>query len=125
MNAPIAVVTGANSGIGRATAVHLASKGLKVYGTVRDVSKATKLNAMAADAGVSVALVELDIADDASLRGDMTEIPRDLQESVPRLTQKGPCSAWVMEAARTRHGTARNGTEPHGTAPDLCVRRKY
>lgn len=67
MNAPIAVVTGANSGIGRATAVHLASKGMKVYGTVRDVSKATKLNAMAADAGVSVSLVELDIADDASV----------------------------------------------------------
>ena len=74
MNAPIAVVTGANSGIGRATAIHLASKGMKVYGTVRHVTKATKLNAMAADAGVSVELVELDVADDDSVRGGFEKI---------------------------------------------------
>ena len=65
--APVAVVTGANSGIGRAVAVHLAAKGMTVYGTVRSVDKAVKLNAMAADAGVGIRLVELDVADDASV----------------------------------------------------------
>ena len=64
---PIAVVTGANSGIGRATAIHLASTGSRVFGTVRSVGKADKLRAMAADAGVEIELVELDIADDASV----------------------------------------------------------
>ena len=64
----ISVVTGANSGIGRATAIHLAAQGHTVYGTVRSLSKATKLQAMAADAGVEVHLVELDIADDDSVR---------------------------------------------------------
>ena len=63
----ISVVTGANSGIGRATAIHLASQGHTVYGTVRSVGKATKLQAMADDAGVEVKLVELDIADDESV----------------------------------------------------------
>ena len=64
----ISVVTGANSGIGRATAIHLAQHGHIVYGTVRDVERAGKLASMAADAGVEVKLVELDVADDASVR---------------------------------------------------------
>ncbi|MEY4371874.1 MAG: hypothetical protein RL219_643, partial [Actinomycetota bacterium] len=70
----VAVVTGANSGIGRACAIHLASKGMRVFGTVRDVSKAAKLEAMAADAGVSIELVELDVADDDSVRDGFAKI---------------------------------------------------
>lgn len=70
----VAVVTGVNSGIGRATAIHLASKGLTVYGTVRAVGKADKLRAMAADANVSVELVELDVADDESVARGFAEI---------------------------------------------------
>ena len=70
----IAVVTGANSGIGRATAIHLAAQGYAVYGTVRSVDKAGKLNAMAADAGVEVSLVELDVADDASVAAGFARI---------------------------------------------------
>jgi len=64
----VSVVTGANSGIGRAISLHLASQGHTVFGTVRDVRKASKLEAMAADMGTSVRLVELDIADDDSVR---------------------------------------------------------
>ena len=70
----ISVVTGANSGIGRATAIHLASQGHTVFGTVRSLSKATKLQAMADDAGVSLRLVELDIADDESVRAGFGQI---------------------------------------------------
>jgi len=66
--APVSVVTGANSGIGRATAIHLASAGHTVYGTVRSVARADKLNAMAGAAGVEVHLVELDVGDDQSVR---------------------------------------------------------
>lgn len=64
----VAVVTGANSGIGRATAIHLAGEGYEVYGTVRSADRAGKLNAMSAERGVEVRLVELDIADDESVR---------------------------------------------------------
>ncbi len=70
----ISVVTGANSGIGRATAIHLAAQGHLVYGTVRSQSKATKLLAMAADAGVEVKLVELDVASDESVRSGFEHI---------------------------------------------------
>jgi NAD(P)-dependent dehydrogenase (short-subunit alcohol dehydrogenase family) len=72
--APVSVVTGANSGIGRATAIHLAAKGHRVIGTVRDVAKADKLRAMSADAGVEVELVELDVADDESVRSGFEQI---------------------------------------------------
>ncbi len=75
--APVSVVTGANSGIGRATAVHLASAGHTVYGTVRSVAKAEKLNAMAASAGVEVNLVELDVGDDESVRAGFGRILGD------------------------------------------------
>jgi NAD(P)-dependent dehydrogenase (short-subunit alcohol dehydrogenase family) len=70
----VAVVTGANSGIGRATAIHLAANGYIVYGTVRSVTKADKLGAMAADHGVTVNLVEADIASDESVRSGFAEI---------------------------------------------------
>ncbi|MEQ1701261.1 MAG: SDR family oxidoreductase [Ilumatobacteraceae bacterium] len=70
----ISVVTGANSGIGRATAIHLAGQGHVVYGTVRSRDKAGKLLAMAADAGVEVNLVELDVADDESVKAGFAEI---------------------------------------------------
>jgi NAD(P)-dependent dehydrogenase (short-subunit alcohol dehydrogenase family) len=71
---PISVVTGANSGIGRATAIHLAAQGHRVFGTVRSADKAGKLLAMAADHGVELELVELDIADDESVRAGLARV---------------------------------------------------
>ncbi|MGH9133106.1 MAG: SDR family oxidoreductase [Ilumatobacteraceae bacterium] len=73
-NTPVSVVTGANSGIGRATAVHLAAAGHTVYGTVRSVTKADKLRAMSEAAGVAVELVELDVGDDESVRSGFEQI---------------------------------------------------
>jgi NAD(P)-dependent dehydrogenase (short-subunit alcohol dehydrogenase family) len=70
----VTVVTGANSGIGRATAIHLAGQGHEVYGTVRDVERAGKLRSMAADAGVEVNLVSLDVADDESVRAGLASV---------------------------------------------------
>lgn len=72
--ASIAVVTGANSGIGRATAIHLATEGFVVYGTVRSLDKAAKLGVMAARAGVEVKLVELDVASDKSVAAGFASI---------------------------------------------------
>ncbi|CAN5845246.1 oxidoreductase [soil metagenome] len=71
---PVSVVTGANSGIGRAIAIGLADKGHTTYGTVRDVGRATKLLDFADQAGVEVRLVELDIAEDDSVRRGFAQI---------------------------------------------------
>jgi NAD(P)-dependent dehydrogenase (short-subunit alcohol dehydrogenase family) len=72
--ATTSVVTGANSGNGRATAIHLAQQGHRVVGTAREVARATKLQGMASEAGVDVPLVELDVADDASVERGFAEI---------------------------------------------------
>lgn len=72
----ISVITGANSGIGRATAIHLAAQGHVVFGTVRSLDKAGKLLAMATAAGVDINLVELDVASDESVRDGFADILR-------------------------------------------------
>ena len=99
----VVVVTGANSGIGRATAIHLATKGYTVYGTVRSAAKATKLNAMAADAGAEVKLVELDVADDGSVAAGFAEI----------LDEAGRVDVMVNNA-----GVGANGVVEECTATD-------
>ena len=76
MSQPVAVVTGANSGIGRATAIHLAKNGYSVFGTVRSLTKATKVLAMAEDHGAELQLIELDIASDDSVSEGMAQILR-------------------------------------------------
>ena len=71
---PVSVVTGANSGIGRATALHLAEAGHDVVGTVRSVARAGKLLDAAEQRGVGIELVELDVASDASVRDGFAQI---------------------------------------------------
>ncbi len=73
-SSPVSVVTGANSGSGRATAVHLARRDHRVIGTVRSTAKAEKLLVMAEAAGVEVELAELDMADDDSVRDGFADI---------------------------------------------------
>lgn len=63
-----ALVTGSNSGIGRATALRLAADGYRVFAAMRDPAKGDKLGALAAEAGVEVEPVQLDVGSDASVR---------------------------------------------------------
>ena len=73
---PVAVVTGANSGIGRAAALQLAQQGYRVFGTVRSIEKAAKLQARAQELGVVVELIELDVASDSSVQQGFNDIFR-------------------------------------------------
>ena len=100
----VAVVTGANSGIGRAIAVHLASKGYRVFGTVRRIASAEKLQAMASAAGTAVELVEMDVADDASVRTGIADV----------LDQAGRVDVLVNNA-----GVGSNGVVEEVTAAEL------
>ena len=66
-NSKVIVVTGVSSGIGRITAEMFAKRGCRVFGTVRDTSKAKPI--------LGVVLIEMDIRDEASVqRGIQTVI---------------------------------------------------
>ena len=73
-SSPVAVVTGANSGIGRATAIHLAGNGYRIIGTTRTRERAAKAVSMAEEAGVEIEWVEMDIADDTSVVSGFAQI---------------------------------------------------
>lgn len=70
------LVTGANSGIGLATVLELAGAGYEVIGTVRSAAKADTVAAAAAERGVTVQTIELDVTDADSCTAGMAEVAR-------------------------------------------------
>ena len=63
---PVALVTGASSGIGKDTALALVAAGFDVVGTSRDTSRVTPLG--------GVTFLDLDVADDASVAAAVQEV---------------------------------------------------
>lgn len=57
------LITGANTGIGLVTALHLAEHGWEVMGTVRSAAKAERVHEAAAERGVTVQTIQLEITD--------------------------------------------------------------
>jgi len=73
----VALITGANSGIGRSAAVALAAKGWTVYGSMRSLEKGEKLAAMCEAAGVDVRPVVFDVTDTESVNRAVAEVIAD------------------------------------------------
>lgn len=70
----VAMITGANSGIGRGAAVDLAGRGWTVYGSMRSLDKGAKLTDMADAAGVEVHPVVCDVTDTDSVNRAVAEV---------------------------------------------------
>ncbi len=68
------LVTGANSGIGLVTALELAGGGWEVYGSVRSPAKAEVVRQAAAERGLTVHTVQLDVDDAASCEAGVREV---------------------------------------------------
>lgn len=68
------LITGASSGIVLSTAVELARRGERVFASMRDLSRAATLLQTAADAGVRVELVQLDVTDQESIRRAVRDV---------------------------------------------------
>jgi len=70
----VVLVTGASTGIGQTTSLHLASKGHKVFAGVRSPDTARELKERIATEGGSVALIQLDVTDQASVDSAVQQI---------------------------------------------------
>ena len=64
----VTLVTGATSGLGKAMALLLASKGYDVYAGARKTADGEALVAEARDSGISLKAVQLDVTDNSSVR---------------------------------------------------------
>ena len=65
----VILITGATSGMGKATALLLAERGYRVFAGARTAESAALLQQAAAERGVSLATVMLDVCDSASVDG--------------------------------------------------------
>lgn len=72
------LTTGANSGIGLATVIELAKRGYRSIGSVRSSAKADIVHKAAADAGVSVETVLLDVTDADACAAVIADLDVDL-----------------------------------------------
>jgi NAD(P)-dependent dehydrogenase (short-subunit alcohol dehydrogenase family) len=70
----VVLITGCASGIGMHTAVAFAARGDRVYGTVRDLGRVASLDALAAERGVEVQVVRLDVGNDDSVAAGVAEV---------------------------------------------------
>jgi NAD(P)-dependent dehydrogenase (short-subunit alcohol dehydrogenase family) len=70
----VVVITGTSSGIGLATAVAFAEAGDTVVATMRNPARASDLIAAAADAGVDVQVMALDVTSDASVDASIAQV---------------------------------------------------
>ena len=68
------LVTGANSGIGRAAAIALAAEGYEVFGAMRSLEKGEKLLAGVEERGGTLHPIVLDVCDDASVAQAAQEV---------------------------------------------------
>ena len=68
------LVTGSSTGLGLETALYLAERGFRVYATVRDESSRPEVLKAAAERGVGLEVLRLDIADPASIDAAISTI---------------------------------------------------
>ncbi len=68
------IVTGANSGIGRSTAITLAKNDYTVFATMRSLERGEKLKGVAQELNLVIKAVELDVSDTDSVNQGINEI---------------------------------------------------
>lgn len=70
----VILITGTSTGLGLSLAVQAASAGHKVYATMRDLGKRSRLDEAASDAGVGIEVLYLDVQDTGSVTDAVAQV---------------------------------------------------
>ncbi len=84
-NRKIAIITGANRGLGRSIALHLAAQGVGIVGTYRThENEATEVARLIEEQGPRAAMLQLDTGDSSSFDAFTSNVASTLQETFDR-----------------------------------------
>ena len=91
------IVTGANSGIGRSTAITLAKNDYTVFATMRSLERGEKLREIAQELNLEIKEVELDVSDTDSVNHGVNEILEQTDQIDVLINNAGVGSNAVIE----------------------------
>ena len=91
------IVTGANSGIGRSTAITLAKNDYTVFATMRSLERGEKLREIAQELNLEIKEVELDVSDTDSVNQGINEILNQTDQIDILINNAGVGSNAVIE----------------------------
>ena len=91
------IVTGANSGIGRSTAITLAKNDYTVFATMRSLERGEKLREIAQELNLVIKAVELDVSDTDSVNQGVNEILEQTDQIDVLINNAGVGSNAVIE----------------------------
>ena len=91
------IVTGANSGIGRSTAITLAKNDYTVFATMRSLERGEKLREIAQELNLAIKAVELDVSDTDSVNQGINEILNQTDQIDILINNAGVGSNAVIE----------------------------
>ena len=106
----LVLITGASSGLGKATALYMAARGYRVIGTSRSAERLAALRAEASEDDLPIVGVELDINDGGAVAAAMPRLtdehgPVDVLVNNAGYGLWGPAQAVSMEELRTQFET--------------------
>ena len=91
------LITGCSTGIGLATAVHLAGRGHTVYASVRDLATSEGLRGAAEEAGVALTVLSLDVDSPESIRAGVERVVEEAGRVDVLVNNAGVGDLWAIE----------------------------
>ena len=91
------LITGCSTGIGLATAIHLAGRGHSVYASVRDLATSEGLRGAAEEAGVALTVLSLDVDSPESIRAGVERVVEEAGCVDVLVNNAGVGDLWAVE----------------------------
>ena len=91
------LITGCSTGIGLATAIHLAGRGYSVYASVRDLATSEGLRGATEEAGVTLTVLSLDVDSPESIRAGVERVVDEAGRVDVLVNNAGVGDLWAVE----------------------------